>query len=65
LKFIHSVALTRAGQIDGLHAYDAAGLPTLTTLQTQATMDTTALDYRAVLLKKLNQKARLEILLLI
>jgi phage I-like protein len=53
VNFIHSVALTRAGQIADLHAYSAAGLPTLTTLQTTPTMDTTDLDYKALLLQKL------------
>lgn len=57
VNFIHSVALTRAGQINGLHAY-SAGLPALTNLQTTPTHimenETTATDYKALLLQKLS-----------
>lgn len=53
VNFIHSVALTRSGQIADLHAYGAEGLPTLTTLQNAPTMETTALDYKSLLLQKL------------
>lgn len=54
VNFIHSVALTRNGQIADLHAYSTAhGLPALTTLSTPlptTTMENTAPDYKALLL---------------
>ena len=56
VTFVHSVALTRAGQISGLHAFSANGLPTLTTLQTPTSMDTSAssLDCRSLLIDLLH-----------
>lgn len=53
VNFVHSVALTRAGQISGLHAYSAHGLPALTNLSTTTMDTTTAPDYRALLVKTL------------
>lgn len=54
--FIHSIALTRTGQISGLHAFSAnQPLPPLTNLSTPITMDTP--DYRALLIAKLNLPA--------
>ena len=54
VTFVHSVALTRAGQISNLHAFSAGGLPALTALQTTTPMDTnSAPDYKALLLQKL------------
>lgn len=59
VTFVHSVALTRNGQIHNLHAYSAtAGLPALTTLSTPlpthtTTMDNNTPDYRALLLSVL------------
>jgi phage I-like protein len=53
VNFIHSVALTRAGQIANLHAFSAGGLPVLTHLATPApTMENTT-DYRALLIAQL------------
>lgn len=55
VDFIHSVALTRAGQVSGLHSFAAGGLPVLTNLQTTSTplMEDTTTDYKALLLQKL------------
>jgi phage I-like protein len=52
VNFIHSIALTRAGQISGLHAFSAPGLPPLTSLQ-HTIMDTPTADYKSLLLAQL------------
>lgn len=52
VNFVHSIALTRAGQISGLHAFSAPGLPALTSLQ-HTPMDTPTTDYKDLLLTML------------